>query len=140
MSQIAGVSMPKARSWTKTDVQQMLLHARAFIVLIVVFIVFAFIAPNFLDAANIEIMAKHVALNAILGIGMTFVILTGGIDLSVGSIVGLTAMIAGLLINEGMRPADVWRDRLSAHLADLCDCAGGRHADGRDQRLDHHAL
>ena len=33
---------------------------------------------------------------------MTFVILTGGIDLSVGSVVGLTAMIAGLLINEGL--------------------------------------
>ena len=37
----------------------------------------------------------EVAINAILGIGMTFVILTGGIDLSVGSIVGLTGMIAG---------------------------------------------
>ena len=33
---------------------------------------------------------------------MTFVILTGGIDLSVGSVVGLTAMIAGLLINQGL--------------------------------------
>ena len=47
-------------------------------------------------------MSKHVALNAILAIGMTFVILTGGIDLSVGSVVGLTAMIAGLLINQGL--------------------------------------
>jgi ribose/xylose/arabinose/galactoside ABC-type transport system permease subunit len=41
--------------------------------------------------------------NALLAIGMTFVILTGGIDLSVGSVVGLTAMIAGGLINEGIR-------------------------------------
>ena len=57
-------------------------------------------------------------INAILGIGMTFVILTGGIDLSVGSLVGLTAMIAGLLINQGMRPARVGCDRLPAHLAD----------------------
>lgn len=103
MSQIAAGPIQKTRTWTKADVQQMLLHARAFIVLIVVFAVFAVIAPNFLDAANIGIMAKHVALNAILGIGMTFVILTGGIDLSVGSIVGLTAMVAGLLINEGLR-------------------------------------
>ncbi len=38
-------------------------------------------------------MSKHVAINALLAIGMTFVILTGGIDLSVGSLVGLTAMI-----------------------------------------------
>ncbi len=47
-------------------------------------------------------MSKHVAINALLAIGMTFVILTGGIDLSVGSLVGMVAMIAGLLINEGI--------------------------------------
>jgi ribose/xylose/arabinose/galactoside ABC-type transport system permease subunit len=43
-----------------------------------------------------------VAINALLAIGMTFVILTAGIDLSVGSIVGMVAMIAGGLINEGI--------------------------------------
>ena len=103
MTQPAASAMPKASSWSMTDVQQMLLRARAFIVLIVVLVIFAFIAPNFLSGANMQIMAKHVALNAILGIGMTFVILTGGIDLSVGSIVGLTAMMAGLLINNGIQ-------------------------------------
>jgi erythritol transport system permease protein len=46
-------------------------------------------------------MSKHVALNAFLAIGMTFVIVTGGIDLSVGSIVGLCAMVAGGLILNG---------------------------------------
>lgn len=91
---------PARLTWT--DVQQILLRGRAFIALILVLIVFTLIAPNFLAAANIEIMAKHVAINAILGIGMTFVILTGGIDLSVGSIVGLCAMIAGMLINQGI--------------------------------------
>jgi erythritol transport system permease protein len=55
-----------------------------------------------LSTGNIVIMSKHVAINALLAIGMTFVILTGGIDLSVGSIVGMTAMIAGGLINEGI--------------------------------------
>jgi ribose/xylose/arabinose/galactoside ABC-type transport system permease subunit len=95
--------MQKQRGFTKTDLQQLLLRGRAFIALFLVTIVFSVIVPNFLEAANIQIMAKHVALNAILGVGMTFVILTGGIDLSVGSLVGLTAMIAGLLINEGLR-------------------------------------
>lgn len=103
MSQLATTPMQKKSAWTSTDIQQMLLRGRAFIVLILVFVVFAFIAPNFLDRANMQIVVKHVAINAILGIGMTFVILTGGIDLSVGSIVGLTAMISGLLINEGLR-------------------------------------
>ena len=48
------------------------------------------------------ILAKHVALNAILAIGMTFVIITGGIDLSVGSIVGLCGMVAGYLVLHGI--------------------------------------
>ncbi|MEE2866480.1 MAG: ABC transporter permease, partial [Pseudomonadota bacterium] len=48
------------------------------------------------------IMSKHVALNAFLAIGMTFVIITGGIDLSVGSIVGLCGMVAGYLILNGV--------------------------------------
>ena len=103
MSQASAASVQKQRGFTKTDFQQLLLRGRAFIALILVTIVFSVIVPNFLEAANIQIMAKHVALNAILGVGMTFVILTGGIDLSVGSLVGLTAMIAGLLINEGLR-------------------------------------
>jgi erythritol transport system permease protein len=103
MSQASAASVQKQRGFTKTDFQQLLLRGRAFIALFLVTIVFSVIVPNFLEAANIQIMAKHVALNAILGVGMTFVILTGGIDLSVGSLVGLTAMIAGLLINEGLR-------------------------------------
>lgn len=90
------------RSITKTDVQQFLLRGRAFIALILVTAVFASLSPHFLTRANIVIMSKHVAVNALLAIGMTFVILTGGIDLSVGSIVGMVAMIAGGLINEGI--------------------------------------
>ncbi|MGD8683394.1 MAG: ABC transporter permease, partial [Chloroflexota bacterium] len=53
-----------------------------------------------------EILVKQTALNGILAVGMTFVILTGGIDLSVGSIVGFTGIVAGLLINEGLQVAD----------------------------------
>jgi erythritol transport system permease protein len=102
MSEASAVTIQKSKKMTSTDVQQLLLRGRAFIALILVVVVFTIIAPNFLAAANIEIMAKHVAINAILGIGMTFVILTGGIDLSVGSLVGLSAMIAGMLINQGI--------------------------------------
>lgn len=87
---------------TKTDVQQFLLRGRAFIALILVLVVFTSLTPQFLNTSNIVIMSKHVAINAILALGMTFVILTAGIDLSVGSIVGMTAMIAGGLINEGI--------------------------------------
>src|SRR3546814_1910902 len=48
------------------------------------------------------LMLKHVALNAILAIGLTYVIVAGGIDLSVGSTVGLTGMVAGFLMLNGV--------------------------------------
>jgi erythritol transport system permease protein len=96
------VQLKKRHSITKTDVQQFLLRGRAFIALILVLTVFTSLTPAFLTTGNIVIMSKHVAINALLAIGMTFVILTGGIDLSVGSIVGMIAMIAGGLINEGI--------------------------------------
>src|SRR5512144_2373276 len=80
----------------------LVLKARTFIALIVLMIFFSATAPTFLTPASLIIMTKHVAINAYLAIGITFVILTGGIDLSVGSILGLTGMIAGLLIDQGL--------------------------------------
>ncbi|ESY32290.1 ABC transporter permease [Mesorhizobium sp. LNJC391B00] len=79
-----------------------LMKARTFIALIAVLIFFSIAAPNFLSTANLVLMSKHVALNAFLAMGMTFVIITGGIDLSVGSIVGLCGMVAGYLVLNGI--------------------------------------
>ncbi|KQR73064.1 sugar ABC transporter permease [Rhizobium sp. Leaf384] len=79
-----------------------LMKLRTFIALFAVIAFFSAFAPNFLSAANIILMSKHVALNAFLAMGMTFVIITGGIDLSVGSIVGLCGMVAGGLILHGI--------------------------------------
>jgi len=87
----------------RTDILEFIMRGRVFFALIIVTAVFTLSSPGFLNIENIIIMSKHVAIFAILGIGMTFVILTGGIDLSVGSIVGLAAMIAGGLINEGIQ-------------------------------------
>lgn len=94
--------LKKNRNFNWMDIQQFLLRGRAFIALVLVLTVFTSFSPQFLSTENIVIMSKHVAINALLAIGMTFIILTGGIDLSVGSIVGMTAMIAGGLINEGI--------------------------------------
>ena len=91
----------KKDGMSKYAIQDFLLKGRAFIALITVTLIFTILVDGFLSTTNLIIIARHVAINAILAIGMTFVILTGGIDLSVGSIVGLTAMIAGGMINEG---------------------------------------
>lgn len=92
--------MKKAKS--KTSFAMMLLKGRTFIVLVILFVFFSIAAPNFFTSESLLLVAKHVALYGILAIGMTYVIITGGIDLSVGSVVGLACMIAGGLINEGL--------------------------------------
>ena len=80
----------------------MLLRARAILVLLLLVTLFSILAPSFLTAANLSILSKHVAISAILAIGMTFVILSGGIDLSVGSVAGLSGMVAGYILTEGI--------------------------------------
>lgn len=87
----------------------LLFRLRALIVLFALVAVFAWMSPAFLTAGNLTILVKHVAINAILAVGMTFVILSGGIDLSVGSVAGLAGIIAGGLLNSGLvlRPAGV---------------------------------
>ena len=85
------------------SVGMILLKLRSLIALFGVFVVFSFIAPNFLTLGNTIAMAKHSAIWAILAMGMTYVIVGGGIDLSVGSVAGLCGMLAGGLIIEGLR-------------------------------------
>ena len=79
-----------------------LLKRRTLFVLIILFIFFSIKADSFCRVNSLLLVCKHVAQYGILGIGMTYVIITGGIDLSVGSVVGLVGMIAGGLIQEGL--------------------------------------
>jgi len=81
------------------SVGEFLLDQRAFIALIILIIVFALLSDTFLSGSNLLTMTRHVAYNAILALGMLLVILTGGIDLSVGSIVGLSGIVAGVMLD-----------------------------------------
>jgi erythritol transport system permease protein len=67
--------------------------------------IFSVLSPSFFTRENLIILVGQTAINAIMAVGMTYVILTGGIDLSVGSTVGLSAMMAGLLIDRGVQIA-----------------------------------
>lgn len=82
--------------------QALLLRLRAYVALIVIIVLFSFLSDSFLTASNVRVMTEHVAITAIMAIGQTFVILTAGIDLSVGSIAGLSGMIAGGLLDDGL--------------------------------------
>ena len=63
-------------------------------ILLLLCVVLSFTAPNFLDTANLLNVLKQVSIIAILAAGMTIVILTGGIDLSVGATVALSGVIS----------------------------------------------
>lgn len=80
----------------------LLLRLRAFVALIGITIVFSVISSSFFTGSNLLVMTEHVAIIAIMAIGETFVILSAGIDLSVGSVAGLAGMIAGGLLNDGL--------------------------------------
>lgn len=84
------------------------------ILLLVVFviIVMSFASPNFLTVRNFMTIGINLSVDSILLIGMTIVLSTGGIDLSIGSILGLSCMVAGIFhVNLGM---DIWLSSLLA--------------------------
>ena len=70
--------------------------------LIVVSIVMVFSSDTFLSYGNITNILRQVSINALIAVGMTFVILTGGIDLSVGAVMALSGTIAAGLMQAGV--------------------------------------
>lgn len=103
MTATAAATRPSSRA-ILSGVRALLLifKARALVVLLALLVYFSWLAPAFLTANNLQILTKHVAIAAILAIGMTFVVLTGGIDLSVGSVAGLAGMLVGYLLTQGV--------------------------------------
>lgn len=77
---------------------KLLLEGRAFFGLIVIIAVFSILSPYYFSVSNFLTMSSHVAIFGILGIGSLLVILDGGIDLSVGSTLGLSGIVAGFLM------------------------------------------
>jgi len=63
-------------------------------ILVLIVAIFGVVAPNFFTDSNLLNIARQASINIVLAAGMTFIILTGGIDLSVGSMLGATAVVA----------------------------------------------
>lgn len=63
--------------------------------------------PTFLTASNLVNVARQISINGILAVGVTFVLLTGGVDLSLGSLVALTGVIAAHFAHPGDYPLAV---------------------------------
>ena len=78
-----------------------------FIILIVIFVFFAVITDSFLNYNNLFNVARQVSMIGICAVGMTFVLLTGGIDISVGSVIAMQSVICSIFITQAGIPIPV---------------------------------
>lgn len=72
--------------------------------LLLIIVIISVMSPSFLTLNNLFNVLRQVSINALIAFGMTFVILTGGIDLSVGSILALTGAVTAGMMSGGMDP------------------------------------
>ncbi len=92
--------------------------------LIAVFLIFSLIGPkSFSTVRNLETMARQTAIVGTAALGMTLVIISGGIDLSVGSMVALSTVVIAMFLQREVHPAQA---ALAGVLAGcLCGCVTG---------------
>lgn len=74
------------------------------IALVLICIALSFFSPHFMTFGNLITVARQISLNGILAVGVTFVLLTGGVDLSLGSLVALTGVVAAGFAHPGDYP------------------------------------
>lgn len=97
---VSGAAGASVRRRTPLGVLARRLEFRMLVLALAIAVVLSFLSPHFLTQTNIfNIMDQSVVIG-IVSVGMTFVVLTGGIDLSVGSVAGLTGIILGLALRE----------------------------------------
>lgn len=73
-------------------------------ILIIEIIVFAIVSPYFLTVDNLSTVLRNASTLAVISIGMTMVMIMGGIDVSVGSAMGVAAIVAARLVDANMNP------------------------------------
>ena len=72
--------------------------------LIVMCVVFGIINPTFFSGKNVANLLRQIAPILLIGIGQSYVLITGNIDLSIGSVVGMSCMISATMMTKGMNP------------------------------------
>jgi ribose/xylose/arabinose/galactoside ABC-type transport system permease subunit len=89
-------ALPRARGGAASIVPLLSRYAPA-VCLVVLMLVFAILQPQFLSARNLFNVMRQISIEGLIAIGMTFVILTAGIDLSVGSLVACAGLVAAMI-------------------------------------------
>lgn len=85
----------------KQTVKQKLIRFQSIIALLIMCIALSFLSDRFLTADNAWNVMRQISVNMIISVGMTLVILTGGIDLSVGSILALSGAVTAIMLKSG---------------------------------------
>ena len=96
-------SVPVSKPASNVDLFGMLARFAPLIFLVVLMIVFAVIQPRFLSSINLFNVMRQVSITGLLAVGMTFVILTAGIDLSIGSLVAFAGLVAAAVAKGGLQ-------------------------------------
>ncbi|WP_206459890.1 ribose ABC transporter permease [Anaerovorax sp. IOR16] len=86
----------------ETSMKEILLKNKPLIVLFILGLTMSFLNDRFFTWGNIITVLRQTSINAVIATGMTFAILIGGIDLSVGSVLGICGAIAATMIAAGM--------------------------------------
>ncbi len=76
----------------------------AFIGLIIIYIAFGILNSKVFTLLNIQNLLRSMSKYLLIGIGQSFVMITGNVDLSIGSVVGMSAMISATMMTKGMNP------------------------------------
>ncbi|MFD0769389.1 ABC transporter permease [Bacillus sp. CGMCC 1.60114] len=90
------------RAKGKLNIKELWNQYSTIVILVLMCVVLSVLTSNFLEVNNLLNVLKQISIIAILAAGMTFVILTGGIDLSVGSTVALSGVISVMLSQQGV--------------------------------------
>lgn len=78
----------------KNSIQDFMKKTGIFWIMLILIVIMSFISPAFFTGQNLMNIVKQAAITSIVGVGMTFVLITGGIDLSVGSVMALSGTLA----------------------------------------------
>lgn len=84
----------------KSNIKSLLIKYKSLVGLIVLCLIISILTPRFLTITNLRNVFTQVSVNAVIAAGMTFVILTGGIDLSVGSVLAVSGAVAAAIIKS----------------------------------------
>lgn len=101
---MANISQPSQGAWTRMLPSSTAAFHRisALLTLAILVIAFSFASPAFLSVNNTLTILLQTSVIGLLGIGMTMVIITGGIDLSVGSVLALSGTVTGMMVKAGV--------------------------------------